>query len=176
MDEILRQLAPLLIGSVPTIVIFLVLVLGYKYILYGPLLKVLAERRSRTAGAIERAEAAIAAADAKAREYEDKLRAARAESPCSCSFFRVQGRVLAAEHAQLPARAKQARQDRGRREIQLRGDLGRRTAHQHLQDQRLAILLGQFEDREPQFGQILGIARGEARRLARDEIVQIHGR
>jgi len=79
MDEILRQLAPLLIGSVPTIVIFLVLVLGYKYILYGPLLKVLAERRSRTAGAIERAEAAIAAADAKAREYEDKLRAARAE-------------------------------------------------------------------------------------------------
>jgi F-type H+-transporting ATPase subunit b len=79
MDEILRQLVPLLIGSVPTMIIFLVLVLAYKYILLGPLLKVLAERRSRTAGAVERAQAAIAAADAKAQEYETKLRAARAE-------------------------------------------------------------------------------------------------
>jgi len=79
MDEILRQLVPLLIGSVPTMIIFLILVLAYKYILLGPLLKVLAERRSRTAGAVERAQAAIAAADAKAQEYEARLRAARAE-------------------------------------------------------------------------------------------------
>ena len=79
MDEILRQLVPLLIGSVPTMIIFLILVLAYKYILLGPLLKVLAERRSRTAGAVERAQAAVAAADAKAQEYEARLRAARAE-------------------------------------------------------------------------------------------------
>jgi F-type H+-transporting ATPase subunit b len=79
MDEILRQLVPLLIGSVPTIIIFILLVLAYRYILLGPLRKVLAERRSRTAGAVERAQAAIAAADAKAQEYEAKLRAARAE-------------------------------------------------------------------------------------------------
>ena len=79
MDEILRQLVPLLIGSVPTILIFIFLVISYKLILHGPLLKVLAERRSRTAGAVERAQAAIAAADAKTQEYEAKLRAARAE-------------------------------------------------------------------------------------------------
>jgi F-type H+-transporting ATPase subunit b len=79
MDEILRQLGDLLIGSVPTMIIFLILVLAYRFVLYGPLLRVLAERRERTSGAIERAHAAIAAADAKSQEYEAKLRAARAE-------------------------------------------------------------------------------------------------
>jgi F-type H+-transporting ATPase subunit b len=79
MDEILQQLAPLLIGSIPTILIFLTLVLSYKFLLHDPLLKVLAERRSRTEGAVERAHAAIAAAEAKAQEYDAKLRAARAE-------------------------------------------------------------------------------------------------
>ncbi len=79
MDEILQQLVPLLLGSVPTILIFLTLVLSYKFILHDPLLKTLAERRSRTEGAVERAHAAIAAAEAKAQEYEARLRAARAE-------------------------------------------------------------------------------------------------
>ncbi len=78
MDEILQQLVPLLLGSVPTIIIFLILVLAYRFILLGPLLKVLAERRLRTDGAVERAHAAIAAADAKAQEYDARLRAARA--------------------------------------------------------------------------------------------------
>jgi F-type H+-transporting ATPase subunit b len=79
MDELLRQLGDLLLGSVPTMIIFLILVLAYRFILHGPLLKVLAERREMTAGAKERAHAAIAAADAKSQEYEAKLRAARAE-------------------------------------------------------------------------------------------------
>jgi F-type H+-transporting ATPase subunit b len=79
MDEILQQLVPLLIGSIPTVLIFLTLVLSYKFLLHDPLLKVLAERRLRTEGAVERAQAAIAAAEAKAQEYEARLRAARAE-------------------------------------------------------------------------------------------------
>jgi F-type H+-transporting ATPase subunit b len=79
MDEILQQLVPLLIGSVPTMLIFLTLVLAYKFILHAPLLRMLEERRQRTQGAIEKADAAIAAADAKAQEYEARLRAARAE-------------------------------------------------------------------------------------------------
>jgi len=79
MDEILQQLVPLLIASVPTILLFLALVVSYKFILHDPLVKTLAERRSRTEGAVERAHAAIAAAEAKAQEYEARLRAARAE-------------------------------------------------------------------------------------------------
>jgi F-type H+-transporting ATPase subunit b len=78
-DELLRQLGDLVLGSVPTMIIFLVLVFAYRYILYGPLVKTLAERRARTTGALEAAHAAIAAADAKSQEYEAKLRAARAE-------------------------------------------------------------------------------------------------
>lgn len=79
MDEILQQLGTLLLGSVPTAILFLILVLSYRFLVHGPLLNTLAERRSRTQGAIEKAQAAIAAADAKAQEYEARLRAARAE-------------------------------------------------------------------------------------------------
>ncbi|MGA7315097.1 MAG: hypothetical protein WBX22_14100 [Silvibacterium sp.] len=79
MDELLRQLDELVLGSVPTIIIFVGLVLAYRFVLYRPLMRTLAERRERTLGAIEKAHAAIAAADAKSQEYEARLRAARAE-------------------------------------------------------------------------------------------------
>jgi F-type H+-transporting ATPase subunit b len=79
MDELLRQLVDLFIGSVPTLVLFVVLVLSYRFILYGPLMKVRAERRERTVGAIEKSRQAIAAADVRTQEYEARLRAARAE-------------------------------------------------------------------------------------------------
>jgi F-type H+-transporting ATPase subunit b len=108
MDEILRELVPLLIGSVPTMVIFIFMVLAYKYILHDPLLKIRAERRARTQGAIERANAAIAAAEAKAQEYEAKLRAARAE------IFRAREnrvRAWAAEKDSALAAARQAARD-----------------------------------------------------------------
>jgi F-type H+-transporting ATPase subunit b len=79
MDQLLPQLGNLFLGSVPTILLFLVLVLAYQFLLYAPLNRVLGERRERTLGAIEKADASIAAADAKAQEYEARLRAARAE-------------------------------------------------------------------------------------------------
>jgi len=79
MDELLRQLGALALGAIPTLLLFIVLVLAYRFILYGPLMKVRAERRERTAGAMDRAKLAIAAADARTQEYEAKLRAARAE-------------------------------------------------------------------------------------------------
>ena len=78
-DQLLRQIGDLALGSVPTMIIFILLVIAYRYILYGSLVKTLSDRRERTTGAIEAAAAAIARADAKAQEYEAKLRAARAE-------------------------------------------------------------------------------------------------
>ena len=45
----------------------------------GPLERTLAERRTRTVGAVEQARGAIAAAEAETAVYEDKLRAARTE-------------------------------------------------------------------------------------------------
>jgi F-type H+-transporting ATPase subunit b len=77
MDETLHQLEGLLLGSVPTIFLFLLIVILYRLLVYGPLTRVLSERRERTEGAIEQADAAMAAAAAKAQEYEAQLRAAR---------------------------------------------------------------------------------------------------
>ena len=77
MDETLRQVGELLLGSIPTI-IFMVLLYGiYSGLVHKPLIKVLAERRSKTEGAIEKARADIAAAEARTAEYEQRLREAR---------------------------------------------------------------------------------------------------
>jgi F-type H+-transporting ATPase subunit b len=77
--EILNQLGSLVLGSVPTIIFLILLVVLYGFIVRRPLDKVLAERRSRTSGAVEQAKGAIAAAEAETAVYEDKLRSARAE-------------------------------------------------------------------------------------------------
>ena len=79
MDETLHQLEGLLLGSVPTIFLFLLIVILYRLLVYGPLTRVLNERRERTEGAIEQANTAMAAAAAKTQEYEAQLRAARSK-------------------------------------------------------------------------------------------------
>ena len=80
MQEIFYDLGQLVLGSVPTMILFLFLVVAYHYILYRPLKRTRAQRYDRTQGALERAHAAVAAADAKSQEYDAKLRAARAEA------------------------------------------------------------------------------------------------
>ena len=77
--EILNQLGSLVLGSVPTIILFILLVFAYNLLVARPLQKTLAERRARTSGAVEQARGAIAAAEAETSAYEEKLRAARAE-------------------------------------------------------------------------------------------------
>lgn len=79
MEDIVQQVGALLLGAVPTILLFVVLVAAYQLLVQGPLNRVLAERRARTEGAVENAHKAIADAEAKAAEYADKLRMARAE-------------------------------------------------------------------------------------------------
>jgi F-type H+-transporting ATPase subunit b len=79
MDQILNQLGELVLGSVPTMVLFILLVAAYGLLVRRPLDRVLAERRARTSGAVDQARSAIAAAEAETTIYEDKLRAARAE-------------------------------------------------------------------------------------------------
>ena len=68
-----------MLGSIPTILLFIVLVLSYQFLVQGPLTATLKKRRALTEGALEDAQKAIAAAEAKATEYADKLRQARAE-------------------------------------------------------------------------------------------------
>jgi F-type H+-transporting ATPase subunit b len=77
MDETLRQLGELLLGSIPTIILLTLLYAIYKSVVHKPMEKVLAERHRQTEGAIEKARADIAAAEARTAEYEQRLREAR---------------------------------------------------------------------------------------------------
>lgn len=79
MDEILHQLGQLVLGSVPTMVLFIVLVIAYGLLVRRPLEATLAERRARTSGAIDQAKGAMSAAEAETAVFEDKLRSANAE-------------------------------------------------------------------------------------------------
>ena len=77
MDETLRQLGGLLLGSIPTVIMLVLLYTIYTFVVHKPLAKVLAERRAKTDGAIEKARADVGAAEAKTAEYEQRLREAR---------------------------------------------------------------------------------------------------
>jgi F-type H+-transporting ATPase subunit b len=77
--EILDQIGGLVLGSVPTMVFFLLLAAAYGLLVRRPLERTLAERKARTSGAVEHARSAIAAAEAETAAYEEKLRIARNE-------------------------------------------------------------------------------------------------
>jgi len=77
MDETLRQIGGLLLGSIPTVICFLLLYGLYTVLVHKPLARVLSERRARTQGAIEKARADVASAEARTAEYEQRLREAR---------------------------------------------------------------------------------------------------
>jgi F-type H+-transporting ATPase subunit b len=79
MQEIMQQLGELLLNSLPTLILFILLVLAYQFLVQGPLSRTLKERRARTSGAMEEADKAAAAAEAKTADYANRLRQARAE-------------------------------------------------------------------------------------------------
>jgi F-type H+-transporting ATPase subunit b len=104
MDQILNQLGELVLGSVPTMVLFILLVASYGLLVRRPLDRVLAERRARTSGAEESARSAIAAAEAETSAYENKLRAAKAE------IFQAREQKLKQWNAEREAALAQVRQ------------------------------------------------------------------
>jgi F-type H+-transporting ATPase subunit b len=77
MDQIRRQLGQLLLGAVPTVILLAMVYALYSFLVQRPLAAVLSERRNRTQGAMEKARADIAAAEARTADYEQRLREAR---------------------------------------------------------------------------------------------------
>jgi len=67
------------LGAVPTMILFTLLIVAYGLLVRRPLDRILTERRARTTGAVEQAKGAIAAAEAETSAYEEKLRRAKAE-------------------------------------------------------------------------------------------------
>jgi F-type H+-transporting ATPase subunit b len=110
MDETLRQLGELLLGSIPTVVLLTLLYGLYSVIVHRPLRRVLEERRSKTEGAVEKSRADIAAAEARTSEYEQRLREARA------TLFRAQE---ARRKAALDARTAALNQARNQSQTQV---------------------------------------------------------
>ena len=77
MDETLKQLGELLLGSVPTVIFLVLTYLAYTVLVHKPLSRILSERHERTEGAVAKARADVAAAEARTAEYEQRLREAR---------------------------------------------------------------------------------------------------
>ena len=108
MDEILSQLGGLLLGSIPTIIFVVMLYATYSVLVHKPLVRALAERHARTEGAMEKARADIAAAEARTAEYEQRLREARVAMFKRQEARRqqaVQARAAAAAEARARARS-----------------------------------------------------------------------
>ncbi|HTF70567.1 MAG TPA: hypothetical protein VK638_48640 [Edaphobacter sp.] len=118
MDQILNELGGLVLGAVPTMLLFILLVIAYGLLVRRPLERILTERHARTAGAMEQAKGAIAAAEAETGAYEEKLRKAKAE------LFEARERRMkqwAAERETALEQVRQAAQERigsARREVE----------------------------------------------------------
>jgi F-type H+-transporting ATPase subunit b len=127
MDQTLHQLGELLLGAVPTVILLALLYALYSVIVHRPLQRVLAERRSKTEGAVEKSRADIAAAEARTSEYEQRLRAARA------TVFRAQE---ARRQAVLEARSKAVNEARSKAQAQVQ------AAKQDIEADRVAAQAG----------------------------------
>src|SRR3569833_1611615 len=121
MEDIVQQVGALLIGAVPTILLFVVLVAAYQLLVLGLLFRVLAVRCARTEGAVENAHKAIADAEAKAAEYTDKLRLARAE------IFKMREQRARQRNAEREAALDETRKAAGSKVAQARTEIETET-------------------------------------------------
>jgi F-type H+-transporting ATPase subunit b len=117
MDNTLRQVGDLLLDAIPTMVLLLLLYALYQNLVRKPLQRILAQRRERTEGAVLKARADVASAEARTQEYEQKLREAR------LAVFKAQD-----------ARRQQAQQARAEAVAE-----ARTRAQQQIREARLAI-------------------------------------
>ena len=115
--DIVQQLGALLVGAIPTALLFIVLVVAYQFLIQGPLTAVLARRRALTEGAIEDARKAVAAAETKAQEYAERLRQARAEA------YRLREQRVRQWGAERDAALEAARQAAGQKVRQAKAEL-----------------------------------------------------
>jgi F-type H+-transporting ATPase subunit b len=80
MHDILIQVGALLVGAIPTAVLFIALVVAYQILIQGPLTATLKKRHALTEGAVEDARKAIELAETRTADYAEKLRLARADA------------------------------------------------------------------------------------------------
>jgi F-type H+-transporting ATPase subunit b len=117
MPQMVQQLEAMFIGSVPTTLLFVVLVIAYSVLVQGPLTAALKKRRALTEGAMEDAQKAIAEAEARTADYGEKLRHARAE------VFKVREQRVKQWNAERDAALDEARKAAGAKVSQAKAEL-----------------------------------------------------
>lgn len=117
MQVILQQVGALLVGAIPTALLFLVLVIAYEFLVHGPLTATLARRRALTQGVMEEAQNAIAKAEVKTAEYAEKLHLARAEA------FKLREQREKQWYAERDAVLEAARKSAGQRVSQAKSEI-----------------------------------------------------
>jgi F-type H+-transporting ATPase subunit b len=115
MEQTLQALGGILLKSIPTIVFLIILHFYLKAMLFGPLDRILKQRRELTEGARKVAEESLAAAKRKADEYDAKLRDARAvvykeQEEMRKRWLEEQGNEVAQARTRMEASVKTARE------------------------------------------------------------------
>ena len=117
MQEIIQQVGALLVGAIPTAVLFIALVLVYQFLIQEPLTEALKKRRALTLGAMEEARKAIEQAERRAAEYAEKLRIARSEA------YKLREQRVKQWTAERDAAVESARQTAGTRVSQAKAEV-----------------------------------------------------
>ncbi len=136
MEATLHALSGILLRAIPTFGLVILLHFYLKYIFFGPLEKVLTERYRASEGARKAADESVCKAEARAAEYENALRVARAEIYQSQEAAHKQ---LEAQRSELVAAARQ-RADAAIAEAkqQLAGDVSAAKLELSAESDRLA--------------------------------------
>ena len=122
MQLIVQQLGSMFVGAIPTMILFVLLVMAYQFLVQGPLTATLKRRRELTEGAMEAAQKAIADAEERTAEYATKLRQARTE------VYKIREQRLRQWNAERDAALDAARKVAGQRLSQARIEIEAETA------------------------------------------------
>lgn len=127
MGHTLHQLGQLLFDSIPTILLFVLLHYYLKWMLYKPLRATLAARAEQIEGRQATARRLLQSAEQKLADYEENLRARRAENYKLIDARRQEGLKLAQQHLA------DARQQSAQAMAQARQKLADETSQAHAQ-------------------------------------------
>jgi F-type H+-transporting ATPase subunit b len=122
MQVIIQQLASMFLGAIPTMILFVVLVVAYQILVQGPLSATLKRRRELTEGAMEAAQKAVAGAEERTAEYTTKLRQARAE------VYKIREQRLRQWNSERDAALNVARKAAGQKLLQAKTEIEAETA------------------------------------------------
>ncbi len=109
MDQILNDVAGLIVNGLPTFILVIILTVCVKYLYLQPLDKVLAARYKLTEGARKAAEESLRNADSRVSEYEVALSKARS------AIYQDQADFLRNVHAEQSAQVASARAESDKR-------------------------------------------------------------